>query len=165
LMLLPIAALLLTGPVGCAEKEKPAPPAPPEVTVAAVLQQDVPIYNDWVAQLNGPVNAARVAGPPRFAVAPVRDCSLLDTWLRLLPADCSALHILTPCIARRFDSAFNAWRLATPADCSALVTVRPCWSRVTPCHGLLRVQHLELCPVHGLLRTRYLASCAAPGLL
>ena len=57
LMLLPVGALLLTGLVGCSEKEKPAPPAPPEVTVATVLQQDVPIYNDWVAQLNGPVNA------------------------------------------------------------------------------------------------------------
>ncbi|MGB7751285.1 MAG: efflux RND transporter periplasmic adaptor subunit [Candidatus Acidiferrales bacterium] len=55
--LLPIGAFLLTGLVGCSEKEKPAPPAPPEVTVATVVQQDVPIYNDWVAQLNGPVNA------------------------------------------------------------------------------------------------------------
>jgi len=42
---------------GCAKKEAPAPPAPPEVTVASVVQQDVPIYNEWVAQLNGPVNA------------------------------------------------------------------------------------------------------------
>jgi RND family efflux transporter MFP subunit len=57
LALLPIGAFLLTGLVGCSEKEKPAPPAPPEVTVATVVQQDVPIYNDWVAQLNGPVNA------------------------------------------------------------------------------------------------------------
>ena len=57
LMLLSIAALLLTALVGCSEKEAPAPPAPPEVTVTAVLQQDVPIYNEWVAQLNGPVNA------------------------------------------------------------------------------------------------------------
>lgn len=57
LTLLPIGALLLTGLVACSEKEKPAPPAPPEVTVATVVQQDVPIYNDWVAQLNGPVNA------------------------------------------------------------------------------------------------------------
>ena len=57
LMLLPMGAFLFTGLVGCAEKEKPAPPAPPEVTVATVVQQDVPIYNDWVAQLNGPVNA------------------------------------------------------------------------------------------------------------
>lgn len=57
LILLPIAAFLLTGLVGCSEKEAPAPPAPPEVTVATVGQQDVPIYNEWVAQLNGPVNA------------------------------------------------------------------------------------------------------------
>src|SRR5271163_4972967 len=57
LALLPIGAFLLTGLVGCSKKEKPAPPAPPEVTVATVVQQDVPIYNEWVAQLNGPVNA------------------------------------------------------------------------------------------------------------
>jgi membrane fusion protein, multidrug efflux system len=57
LILFPIGAFLLTGLAGCAEKAKPAPPAPPEVTVATVVQQDVPIYNDWVAQLNGPVNA------------------------------------------------------------------------------------------------------------
>jgi RND family efflux transporter MFP subunit len=57
LILLPIAAFLFTELVGCSEKETPAPPAPPEVTVATVVQQDVPIYNEWVAQLNGPVNA------------------------------------------------------------------------------------------------------------
>jgi RND family efflux transporter MFP subunit len=42
---------------GCSEKEAAAPPAPPEVLVASVLQQDVPVYGEWVAQLNGPVNA------------------------------------------------------------------------------------------------------------
>jgi RND family efflux transporter MFP subunit len=57
LTLLPVAAFLFVGLVGCSEKETPAPPAPPEVTVATVVQQDVPIYNEWVAQLNGPVNA------------------------------------------------------------------------------------------------------------
>jgi membrane fusion protein, multidrug efflux system len=57
LMLLPIGAFLLMGLVGCSEKEAPAPPAPPEVTVATVVQQDVPIYDEWIAQLNGPVNA------------------------------------------------------------------------------------------------------------
>jgi membrane fusion protein (multidrug efflux system) len=57
LILLPIGAFLLTGLVGCSEKEAPAPPAPPEVTVATVVQQDVPIYNEWIAQLSGPVNA------------------------------------------------------------------------------------------------------------
>jgi RND family efflux transporter MFP subunit len=43
--------------VGCAEKQAPPPPQPPEVQIAAVVQQDVPIYETSVAQLNGPVNA------------------------------------------------------------------------------------------------------------
>ena len=42
---------------GC-EKKKEAPKAgPPEVLVAEVAQQNVPIFQEWVAQLNGPVNA------------------------------------------------------------------------------------------------------------
>lgn len=50
-------AILLTAPEGCGKKEAPGPPAPPEVAVTEVVQKDVPIYNEWVAQLNGPVNA------------------------------------------------------------------------------------------------------------
>jgi membrane fusion protein (multidrug efflux system) len=42
---------------GCENKEPPPKPGPPEVLVAAVAEQNVPISNDWVAQLNGPVNA------------------------------------------------------------------------------------------------------------
>jgi RND family efflux transporter MFP subunit len=34
-----------------------APPPPPEVGVATVIQKDVPIYGDWVATLDGYVNA------------------------------------------------------------------------------------------------------------
>src|SRR5205814_3145452 len=41
---------------GCAEKQAAGPP-PPDVQVAEVEQQDVPVYGEWVAQLNGPVNA------------------------------------------------------------------------------------------------------------
>ena len=47
-------ALSLTG---CTKKEAAGTPAPPEVEVADVQQQDVPVYEEWVAQLNGPVNA------------------------------------------------------------------------------------------------------------
>jgi membrane fusion protein (multidrug efflux system) len=47
--------LLLLG--GCEKKEAPPPPAPPTVKVVEVIQQDVPIYNEWVAQLNGDTNA------------------------------------------------------------------------------------------------------------
>jgi RND family efflux transporter MFP subunit len=34
-----------------------APPPTPEVSVAPVIQQDVPVYSDWVATLDGYVNA------------------------------------------------------------------------------------------------------------
>ena len=34
-----------------------APPPAPEVRVAPVIQQDVPVYTDWVASLDGYVNA------------------------------------------------------------------------------------------------------------
>ena len=52
-----VLALLLIGLTGCAKKAA-KPPGPPEVVVAPVQQQDVPIYGEWVAQLNGPINAA-----------------------------------------------------------------------------------------------------------
>jgi len=52
-----LGLLLLLSSLGCEKKEVAAKPAPPEVVVADVAQQDVPIYNEWVAQLNGPVNA------------------------------------------------------------------------------------------------------------
>jgi membrane fusion protein, multidrug efflux system len=48
--------LLLAG-TGCEEKEAAPPPMPPEVEVTDVVQRDVPIYQEWVAQLNGQVNA------------------------------------------------------------------------------------------------------------
>jgi len=47
-------ALLLTA---CEKKEEKPKAGPPEVLVADVQQQNVPTFNEWVAQLNGPVNA------------------------------------------------------------------------------------------------------------
>src|SRR5271157_3386334 len=49
-----VALLLLTA---CEKKEEKPKAGPPEVLVADVMQQDVPIYTEWVAQLNGSVNA------------------------------------------------------------------------------------------------------------
>src|SRR6478735_7221522 len=49
------AALLMLG--GCASKTEAAPPPPPEVQVVDVQQKDVPIYGEWVAILDGYVNA------------------------------------------------------------------------------------------------------------
>jgi membrane fusion protein (multidrug efflux system) len=41
----------------CEKKEEAPKPGPPEVRVTEVVQKDVPIYIEWVAQLNGPINA------------------------------------------------------------------------------------------------------------
>jgi membrane fusion protein, multidrug efflux system len=49
-----VASLVLTA---CEKKEEKPKAGPPEVLVAEVLQQNVPIVKEWVAQLNGPVNA------------------------------------------------------------------------------------------------------------
>ena len=49
-----MALLALTA---CEKKEEKPKAGPPEVQVAEVLQQNVPISQEWVAQLNGPVNA------------------------------------------------------------------------------------------------------------
>jgi membrane fusion protein (multidrug efflux system) len=43
--------------VGCKANREAPHPAPPAVEVTEVVQRDVPIYNEWVAQLNGPNNA------------------------------------------------------------------------------------------------------------
>ena len=49
--------LVLASLVGCSSKEeKPAPP-PPGVTIAPVLQQDVPIHQEWVGTMVGNVDA------------------------------------------------------------------------------------------------------------
>ena len=49
--------LLLATIVGCSSKEeKPAAP-PPGVTVAPVIQQDVPIRQEWVGTMTGNVDA------------------------------------------------------------------------------------------------------------
>lgn len=52
-----LASLLFLAAVGCEKKEAAAPPSPPTVKVVDVTQQDVPLYSEWVAQLNGDTNA------------------------------------------------------------------------------------------------------------
>ena len=52
-----VSLLFLAGFFVACSKEEAPKAAPPEVAVAEVQQADVPIYGEWVAQLNGPVNA------------------------------------------------------------------------------------------------------------
>jgi membrane fusion protein (multidrug efflux system) len=49
--------LMLLVLTGCETKEARPEAGPPEVSVAEIAQQDVPIFQEWVAQLNGPTNA------------------------------------------------------------------------------------------------------------
>jgi len=50
------------GLAGCTEEKKAvAPPPPPEVEVAEVIQRDVPVYQEWVASMDGLVNATILA--------------------------------------------------------------------------------------------------------
>ena len=43
--------------IGCQKKEVPPEAGPPDVQVTDVIQRDVPVYQEWVAQLNGENNA------------------------------------------------------------------------------------------------------------
>jgi len=60
----PVSAYLLLSFAACSNKGGSTPP-PQRVEVASVVQQDTPIYSEWVATLDGFVNAqiqARVSG-------------------------------------------------------------------------------------------------------
>jgi membrane fusion protein (multidrug efflux system) len=43
--------------VGCKEKQQAPEAGPPEVEVTEVTERNVPVYHEWVAQLNGRTNA------------------------------------------------------------------------------------------------------------
>ncbi len=55
-LIIPTLALFIAS-IGCKEKEAAPPPAVPDVEVSAVVMKDVPIYHEWVAVLDGFVNA------------------------------------------------------------------------------------------------------------
>lgn len=54
--------LAAAGLTGCPEEKKAVvPPPPPEVLVVEVVQKDVPVYQEWVASMDGMVNATILA--------------------------------------------------------------------------------------------------------
>jgi membrane fusion protein (multidrug efflux system) len=57
LLLFTLVAAFSLAAVGCGRTQAAAPPPAPEVTVASVIQKDVPVYSEWVATLDGYVNA------------------------------------------------------------------------------------------------------------
>ena len=57
LLLFSLVAGFALAMVGCGRTQAAAPTPPPEVRVAPVVEQDVPVYSEWVATLDGYVNA------------------------------------------------------------------------------------------------------------
>ena len=55
--LIVLASFLAVALTGCSKKEATAAAAPPEVEVAGVIQQDVPLYTECISTLDGYVNA------------------------------------------------------------------------------------------------------------
>ena len=55
--LMPILLLFAAFTAGCSKKETVTAAAPPEVEVATVVQQDVPLYSEYISTLDGYVNA------------------------------------------------------------------------------------------------------------
>ncbi len=61
-IIIPMLLLAVIWLTGCQEEKKTAaPPPPPEVEVAEVIQKDVPVYSEWVASMDGIVNATILA--------------------------------------------------------------------------------------------------------
>jgi len=52
-----VLAVALLCVAGCEKKEEKPAVGPPDVLVTEVTQKDVPVFEEWVATLNGPVNA------------------------------------------------------------------------------------------------------------
>ena len=67
-VVLGLIAVLL--PTACEKPPAPPAPGPPDVEITEVIQQDVPIYREWVAQLNGPINAPASGNLPHWRVHP-----------------------------------------------------------------------------------------------
>ena len=57
LLLFSLVAGVTLAMLGCGRTQAAAPSPAPEVRVAPVIQQDVPVYSEWVATLDGYVNA------------------------------------------------------------------------------------------------------------
>jgi RND family efflux transporter MFP subunit len=57
LLLFSLVAGFTLAMLGCGRTQAAAPSPPPEVRVAPVAQQDVPVYSEWVSTLDGYVNA------------------------------------------------------------------------------------------------------------
>ncbi len=56
-LLFTLLAVFALAMIGCGRTHAAPPPPAPEVRVAPVIQQDVPVYSEWVATMDGYVNA------------------------------------------------------------------------------------------------------------
>lgn len=120
-----IPMLLLTAIwlTGCQEEKKAtAPPPPPEVEVAEVVQKDVPIYQEWVASMDGLVNATILAQVQGYLIKQnYKEGDFIKKGTMLFEID-----------ARPFQAALDEARAALAKQQAVLQTAQANLKRILP---------------------------------
>jgi membrane fusion protein (multidrug efflux system) len=115
-----LTAIWLTG---CQEEKKAtAPPPPPEVEVAEVVQKDVPIYQEWVASMDGLVNATILAQVQGYLIKQnYKEGDFIKKGTMLFEID-----------ARPFQAALDEARAALAKQQAVLQTAQANLKRILP---------------------------------
>jgi membrane fusion protein (multidrug efflux system) len=115
-----LAAIWLTG---CQEEKKAAaPPPPPEVEVAEVVQKDVPVYQEWVASMDGLVNATILAQVQGYLIKQnYKEGDFVKKGAMLFEID-----------ARPFQAALDEARAALAKQQAVLQTAQANLNRILP---------------------------------
>jgi membrane fusion protein (multidrug efflux system) len=116
-----ISATAAVGFIGCSEKKKAAV-APPEVEVVQVVQQDVPVYREWVASLDGSANATILAQVQGYLIKQnYKEGEFVKTGARLFEID-----------PRPFQAALDEAKAALAKQKAILQTARANLARIEP---------------------------------
>lgn len=122
-IIIPMLLLAVIWLTGCQEEKKTvAPPPPPEVEVAEVVQKDVPIYQEWVASMDGLVNATILAQVQGYLIKQnYKEGDFVKKGTMLFEID-----------ARPFQAALDETRAALAKQQAVLQTAQANLNRILP---------------------------------